>query len=67
MSKGNTGKVKIGILRESKIPVDWRVPLRPDHCKVLLEQYPQVELFVQPSDTRFFSNKEYSSLGIKMK
>ncbi len=67
MSKESKDKVKIGILRESKIPVDWRVPLRPDHCKMLLEHYPHVELFVQPSDTRCFSNKEYSSLGIKMK
>ncbi|HSZ25636.1 MAG TPA: NAD(P)-dependent oxidoreductase [Cytophagaceae bacterium] len=59
--------MKIGIVRESKIPVDWRVPLRPDQCKMLLEQFPQVDLYVQPSDTRCFSNKEYTSLGIKMK
>ncbi len=59
--------VKIGIVRESKIPVDWRVPLRPDQCKRLLEQYPEVELVVQPSDTRCFTNKEYSSQGIKLK
>ncbi len=59
--------VKIGIIRESKVPVDWRVPLRPDHCKILLEQYPHIDLYVQPSDTRCFTNKEYTSLGIKIK
>lgn len=67
MSSGNSNKIKIGIVRESKIPVDWRVPLRPDQCKILQDQYPNVDLVVQPSDTRCFSNKEYSALGIKMK
>ena len=67
MSTENAHKIKIGIVRESKIPVDWRVPLRPDHCKILLEQYPQVDLYIQPSDTRCFTNKEYTVLGIKMK
>lgn len=60
-------KIKIGIVRESKIPVDWRVPLHPDHCRHLLEQYPFVDLVIQPSDTRCFSNKEYSAQGIKLK
>ena len=60
-------KIKIGILRESKIPVDWRVPLHPEQCLEVLKQYPFVELFIQPSDTRCFSNKEYSSLGLRLK
>ena len=67
MSGENSTRVKIGIVRESKIPVDWRVPLRPDHCKILLEKYPMVDLYIQPSDTRCFTNKEYTALGIKMK
>ncbi len=67
MSTESTGRIKIGIVRESKIPVDWRVPLHPDHCKRIIEQYPQVDLFIQPSDTRCFTNKEYTSLGIAMK
>lgn len=67
MSTESTGRIKIGIVRESKIPVDWRVPLHPDHCKRIIGQYPQVDLFIQPSDTRCFTNKEYTSLGIAMK
>ena len=67
MSTESTGRIKIGIVRESKIPVDWRVPLHPNHCKRIIEQYPQVDLFIQPSDTRCFTNKEYTSLGIAMK
>lgn len=67
MSTESTDRIKIGIVRESKIPVDWRVPLHPDHCKRVIEQYPQVDLFIQPSDTRCFTNKEYTSLGIAMK
>jgi saccharopine dehydrogenase (NAD+, L-lysine-forming) len=67
MSAGKKDRIKIGIVRESKIPVDWRVPIRPDHCKTLIQEYPQVDLVVQPSDTRCFRNKEYTSLGIRLK
>jgi saccharopine dehydrogenase (NAD+, L-lysine-forming) len=65
MSANRSGKIKLGILRESKIPADWRVPLHPDHCRQVLDAFPHVDLVVQPSDIRCFSNKEYTSKGIK--
>jgi len=67
MTELKSNKIKIGIVRESKVPVDWRVPLKPEHCKEVLNAYPQVALFVQPSDTRCYSNKEYVAQGITLK
>ena len=58
--------MKIGILRESKSPPDRRVVLSPFQCKQLLHKYKQIELVVQPSKWRKFSDYEYSSLGIKI-
>jgi saccharopine dehydrogenase (NAD+, L-lysine-forming) len=57
-------KVKIGILREGKIPVDRRVILNPDQCLRILKEFPQVELLIQPSDVRCISNKEYADKGL---
>jgi saccharopine dehydrogenase (NAD+, L-lysine-forming) len=58
--------LKVGILREGKIPVDRRVLLTPDQCLEVLKRYPHVELFIQPSDVRCVSNKEYSEKGLKL-
>ena len=61
------GFMKIGIIKEGKVPQDKRVPLTPLECKELLEKFPQVELFVQPSDIRTFKDAEYSDLGIELR
>ncbi|MCS7003880.1 MAG: NAD(P)-dependent oxidoreductase [Cytophagales bacterium] len=55
--------MKIGILREEKIPVDRRVALVPQSCKQLLEQYAHLQIFVQPSDFRCFKDEEYQRVG----
>lgn len=67
MSAEQKRPIKIGIVRESKVPVDWRVPLKPAQCKAVLAQYPNVSIVVQPSDTRCFRNKEYTDMGIPLK
>jgi len=59
--------MKVGILREGKTPPDKRVPLTPDQCVEVQEKFPNVSIFVQPSSIRSFNNKEYSSVGIKIK
>jgi len=56
--------MKIGILRESKTPPDKRVVLTPHQCIELLQSYSNIELVVQPSRMRKFSDEEYASLGI---
>ncbi len=59
-------KIKIGILREEKIPADKRVPLPPQTCKELIAQYAHLEIIVQPSTIRCFKDEEYQSLGLTL-
>jgi saccharopine dehydrogenase (NAD+, L-lysine-forming) len=56
--------MKIGILRETKDPPDRRVPLTPAQCKQLLAYYPGIELVVQPSLNRCFTDAEYVNAGL---
>lgn len=55
--------MKIGIIKETKIPVDHRVAFTPDHCKEILSKFPGVEIIVQPSDIRCFQDEEYANAG----
>ncbi|XOV68448.1 MAG: NAD(P)-dependent oxidoreductase [Fluviicola sp.] len=59
-------KVKLGIIREGKVPPDKRVPLTPDQCRSLLKEYPNLEILVQPSPIRAFKDQEYIDAGIPM-
>ncbi len=58
--------MKIGILREEKLPHDKRVPFTPEQCKYLMDTYNDLQFVVQPSDYRSYSNEEYNALGIKL-
>ena len=57
--------MKIGILREGKMPPDKRVPLTPEQCAEVKEKF-NVEVHVQPSPIRCFTDEEYSRLGIEV-
>jgi len=59
-------KFRIGIVREGKVPPDFRVPLTPAQCVKIQQEYPQVEIIVQPSPIRRFKDTEYTALGIKL-
>lgn len=59
-------KIKIGILREGKVPPDKRVPLLPEQCKQIMLDYKHVSIVVQPSDIRCIANKEYADAGIPL-
>jgi saccharopine dehydrogenase (NAD+, L-lysine forming) len=61
------GRLKVGILRETKNPPDRRVPLTPPQIVALQELYPIVEFYVQPSDTRCYADEEYDYLDIPLK
>ena len=54
---------KIGIIKEGKIPIDKRVPLTPSQAKNLSEKY-KVEVRVQSSDVRCFSDNDYKEAGL---
>jgi len=57
---------KIGILREAKFPPDARVPLIPTQIQQIKQNYPSVEIVVQPSKGRCFANYEFEELGITL-
>jgi saccharopine dehydrogenase (NAD+, L-lysine-forming) len=59
-------KFKIGVLREEKSPPDKRVPLTPLICSELSRIYPNVEIVVQPSRIRCYSDEEYTSFGVTL-
>lgn len=60
-------KIKIGVLREEKSPPDMRVPLTPLICSDLLKQYPNLEIYVQPSQIRCYHDEEYTAFGVPLK
>lgn len=55
-------KIAIGILRETKSFWERRTPLVPNDVKLLLQKYP-VEIYIQPSERRIYSEKEYEEAG----
>ena len=57
-------QVKLGIIREGKVPPDKRVPLTPKQCKLVEMKFPQVKVLVQESDVRAFKDEEYRAEGI---
>ncbi|OHX66183.1 NAD(P)-dependent oxidoreductase [Flammeovirga pacifica] len=56
--------MKVGIIKEGKIPEDKRVALTPAQCEEVLEQYPNVEIYVQKSPIRCYTDAEYEEVGI---
>lgn len=55
--------MNIGIIREGKIPPDSRVPLTPKQCAAIQQQYP-IQVFVEPSSLRCYTDTEYRQEGI---
>lgn len=58
--------ITIGIIKEGKVPPDKRVPLTPKQCRKLLDEYSNLEIIVQPSPIRAYTDEEYRNEGIKM-
>lgn len=58
--------MKIGIIKETKCPVDNRVALAPEQILALQKRYPQVEFLVQRSEIRAYHDDEYEALGITL-
>lgn len=54
----------IGIIKETKTPVDNRVALSPKQVAELNQKYPRQQIIVQSSDIRAFSDEEYSAEGV---
>lgn len=58
--------MKIGIIREGKIPIDKRVPITPLQAKELQEKFPKVKVLIESSEIRCFSDQEYLDKGIEV-
>ena len=58
--------MKIGLLKETKTPVDNRVALAPEQVAQLNKEYTDSEIVVQSSDIRAFTDDEYREVGIKV-
>jgi saccharopine dehydrogenase (NAD+, L-lysine forming) len=57
--------LKIGIIREGKVPPDARTPLTPSQCVEAQRLFP-VEIAVAPSPVRSFKDEEYRAAGIAL-
>lgn len=58
--------MKIGIIKETKTPVDNRVALAPQQVAQLNEKYPQHEIVVQHSNIRAYDDEAYIKAGVKL-
>lgn len=59
-------QLKLGIIKEGKVPIDKRVPITPDQCKTILSEFTGVEIYCQRSNIRCFHDDEYQQAGANM-
>lgn len=57
--------LSIGILREGKIPPDNRTPLSPRQCENLMKKYPGLEIKVEWSAFRCYSDEDFKASGVE--
>ena len=58
--------LRIGVVREGKTPPDQRVPLTPEQCIELQQEFREIDLVVQPSAVRRIEDSEYIAAGVKL-
>ena len=58
--------MKIGLIKETKVPEDNRVALSPVQVAKLNKEFPESEIIVQSSDIRAFSDEEYRKAGVRV-
>src|SRR5688572_14808155 len=58
--------IRIGLIREGKIPADNRVALIPAQCRWIHKNLPQVRIIAQSSPDRCFSDREYTQAGVEV-
>ena len=58
--------LKIGLLREGKTPPDKRVALTPKKSVEAQTTYPGLQVIVQSSSGRSYSDQEYRDLGLRV-
>ena len=58
--------MKIGLIRENRTMHDKRVALTPAQCVLVKQQYSGLDIVVQPSEWRAFSDEEYKEVGVEL-
>ena len=58
--------MKMGLIREGKLPPDERVALTPVQCREFMERWPDVALVVQESEVRRIPAEEYTQAGVSV-
>lgn len=66
MSKNKALKMKFGIIKERKIPVDRRVVFTPEELVRLKTEHSEAQIKVESSDIRVFSDEQYSNLRLEV-
>lgn len=65
--KNDYHMIKIGLIKEGKVPADNRVALTPAQCKWIHKNSNEVQIVAQSSPDRCFTDKEYQNAGIEVK
>ena len=58
--------IKIGIIKEEKVPVDHRVPITPAQAAQIQRDFPKVQIKVQSSSVRCYADDDYRNEGIEI-
>src|SRR5215831_14364796 len=58
--------IKIGLIREGKIPPDKRVAFTPVQAQEIEQRFPNVKIIVEPSEIRCYKESEYQDVGISI-
>ena len=58
--------ITIGVVHEGKIPIDKRTPLTPEQAAKVKRIYPNIDVVVQQSHIRIYSDEEYQEHGIEV-
>jgi alanine dehydrogenase len=59
-------RMKFGIIKERKVPVDRRVVFTPEELVRLKTEHPEAVIKVESSDIRVFTDQQYADLGIEV-
>ena len=59
--------LKIGLIREGKVPADNRVALIPAQCRFLHSNFDNIRIVVQQSENRCYTDREYQLAGIEVR
>lgn len=60
-------ELKIGVIREGKVPPDKRVVFTPTQCTEIKSRFPDVKLVIQSSKVRCFTDDQYAQMGMEVK